>query len=146
MTTMTDDIHDIENDSVREVFAAYPEPIGRKLMILRRLVLQTASETEGVNVLEETLKWKEPSYLAKGGSTVRMGWKESKPDQYALYFHCQTSLVDTFRELYGDALMFEGNRAIVFDKNDELPTAELQHCISLALTYHHRKHLPMLGA
>ncbi len=49
-------------------------------MFLRHLVLETASETEGVNKLEETLKWGEPSYLTKNGSTIRMDWKKSKPD------------------------------------------------------------------
>ena len=57
-----------------------------------------------------------------------------------------TSLVDTFRELYGDVFMFEGNRAIVFGEADEIPVAELKHCISLALTYHRVKRLPLLGA
>jgi Domain of unknown function (DU1801) len=139
-------VQGIENEKVREIFLGYPEPVRQKLMLLRRLVLQTASETEGVGSLEETLKWNQPAYLAKGGSTVRMGWSESDPVQYALYFHCQTSLVDTFRELYGDVLTFKGNRAIVFSQDDDLPSAALKHCISLALTYHHRKHLPLLGA
>ena len=63
-----------------------------------------------------------------------------------MYFNCNTSLVDTFRELYGDVFMFEGNRAIVFGEADEIPVAELKHCISLALTYHRVKRLPLLGA
>ena len=75
-----------------------------------------------------------------------MDWKKSKSEQYALYFHCQTKLVETFKELYRDKFEFEGNRAIVFKENDEIPTDELKHCISLTLTYHRIKHLPMLGA
>ena len=63
-----------------------------------------------------------------------------------MYFNCNTSLVDKFRELYGDVFMFEGNRAIVFGEADEIPVAELKHCISLALTYHRVKRLPLLGA
>lgn len=114
--------------------------------MLRQLVLDTAAETEGVGALEETLKWGEPSYLAHSGSTVRMAWKKAKPAQYALCFHCQTRLVETFKELYGPQLTFEGNRAIVFDEKDPLPRAQLRHCILLALTYHKRKHLPLLGA
>jgi hypothetical protein len=109
------------------------------------LVLDTASETEGVGAVEETLKWGEPSYVTKSGSTVRMDWKKSSPHQYAMYFHCKTKLVDTFKELYRDKFIFEGNRAIVFNEDDEIPINELKHCISLSLTYHRRKHLPMLG-
>ena len=45
----------------------------------------------------------------------------------------------------GTTFKFDGNRAIVFDKSDKLPSTELKHCISLALTYHSVKHLPMLG-
>jgi hypothetical protein len=75
-----------------------------------------------------------------------MDWKVSKPTQYALYFHCQTRLVDTFKELYGQRFRYEGNRAIIFHQDDTVPVAELKHCITLTLTYHRRKHLPLLGA
>ena len=135
----------IETPEVAEVFKNYPQSMCQKLMFLRQLILDTASETEGVNKLEETLKWGEPSYLAKGGSTIRIDWKKSRPNKYAMYFHCKTKLVDTFKELYRDKFKFEGNRAIVFNEDDEIPIEELKHCIALSLTYHSRKHLPMLG-
>jgi hypothetical protein len=63
-----------------------------------------------------------------------------------MYFHCKTKLVDTFRELYNDTFNFSGNRAIIFSKNDKIPVDELKYCIYLSLTYHRRKHLPLLGA
>lgn len=135
----------IKNQEVAEVFGAYPRHMRNKLMFLRQLVFDVASETEGVGEIEETLKWGEPSYITNGGSTIRMAWKSSAPDQYALFFHCKTKLVDTFKELYRDKLKFEGNRAIVLSENDEVPIDELKHCISLSLTYHSRKKLPMLG-
>ena len=136
----------VQNAEVAEVFNGYPAVMRVRLMFLRRLILDTASETEGVNHVEETLKWGEPSYLTKGGSTIRMGWKKSRPDHCAMYFHCKTRLVDTFKELYGNMFRFEGNRAIVFNDLDKIPIKELKHCISLSLTYHSKKHLPMLGA
>ena len=132
--------------TVLQVFKKYPDSMQKKTMFLRQLILETAFETDGVSDLVETLKWGEPSYVTKSGSTVRVGWKKSQPDQYALYFHCKTMLIDTFKELYGDTFRFEGNRAIVFSKNDEIPVSELKHCIFLSLTYHKRKHLPLLGA
>jgi Domain of unknown function (DU1801) len=138
-------MNNIENTEVALVFNQYPEHIYQKLMFLRQLVLDTASETEGVSKLEELLKWGEPSYLTKSGSTIRMAWKASNPDQYALYFHCKTSLIETFKEIYRDKFKFEGNRAIVFSLDDEIPINELKHCISLSLTYHRIKHLLMLG-
>ena len=61
-----------------------------------------------------------------------------------MYFHCLTTLVATFRELYPDELSFEGNRAIIFSEDEALPEDALRHCIALALTYHlnkRRRHL-----
>ncbi len=79
------------------------------------------------------------------GASVHDG--DGKPTcEYKLLFHCGTKLVDTFTELYPNAFTFEGNRSIVFHKTADLPIAPLKHCISMALTYHRRKKLPMLGA
>ena len=139
-------IGSIKNPNVAAAFARYPEPIREKLLRLRQLVLDTAVETEGVGAIDETLKWGEPSYLTMGGSTIRMDWKEKSLRQYALYFNCNSSLVGTFKELYGEEITFEGNRAIVFRETDELPVDALKHCVSLALRYHRLKHLPLLGA
>lgn len=135
-----------ENPQVKEKFENYPDFVRSKMYHLRNLVIKTADELEGVEKLEETLKWGEPSYITKNGSTLRMDWKESKPDEYAMYFHCQTKLVDTFKELYREVFKFEGNRAIVFTCNDEIAENELKNCISIALNYHNVKHLPLLGA
>ena len=137
---------EIISPEVAKVFATYPNLMKNKLLFLRQLVFDVASETEGVGEVEETLKWGEPSYAAKGGSTIRIGWKKSVPDQYAMYFHCKTKLVDTFKEIYRDEFKFEGNRAIVFSESDKVPVEELKHCIVLSLTYHTRKKRPLLGA
>ena len=56
-----------------------------------------------------------------------------------MYFHCQTTLIDTFKEMFRDNFKFEGNRSIVFDETGEVPVKELSHCILLALTYHRDK-------
>ena len=135
----------IKNKNVAHIFDSYPKHVREKLSFLRQLVFDVASETEGVGCIEETTKWGQPSYIVKSGSTVRMDWSNSNPTQYAMYFHCKTKLVDTFKELYSDKLKFEGNRAIIFEINDEVPVEELKHCIALSLTYHIRKKLPMLG-
>ena len=136
----------ISDPRVKDVFEKYPKPVQARLRHLRALVLSAASEINGLEKLEETLKWGEPSYLTKHGSTVRMDWKEKKPEQFALYFKCTSRLVPTFKAIYEDKFEFEGNRAIVFKLNDKIREAELKHCISMALTYHKVKHLPLLGA
>ncbi|MEW9702305.1 DUF1801 domain-containing protein [Paenibacillus sp. SI8] len=138
-------ISTIENVRVAAVFDQYPKHIQKKLLFLRQLILETASEIEGIYPLEETLKWSEPSYVSTSGSTIRIDWKKSSPHLYAMYFNCNTRLVETFRELFADIFNYEGNRAIVFAENDEIPVDELKQCISSSLTYHTRKNLPMLG-
>lgn len=123
------------------VFDSYPKPVRTKLLALRKLILDTAKTTEGVGAIEETLKWGQPSYLtseSKSGSTIRIDQVKAVPGQYAVYFHCQTNLVETFRELY-PKLTYSGNRAILLDAAKKLPEAELRHCVGLALTYHLRK-------
>ena len=40
----------------------------------------------------------------KSGSTVRIDQVKAVPDQIAIYFHCQTDLVATFRELYPELI------------------------------------------
>ena len=135
----------ILNPQVEAAFESYPGSIKSKLLSLRQLIFDVATEHSDIDKIEETLKWGEPSYLSRHGSTIRLGWKKSQPNQYAIYFHCKTTLVDTFKELYRDQFNFEGNRAIVFALDEEIHIDELKHCISLSLLYHRIKHLPMLG-
>ena len=125
--------------AVDAVFDAYPKPLKAKLLALRRLIFDTAKTTEGVGALQETLKWGQPSYLTpetKSGSTIRIDRVKSAPGQYAVYFHCQTNLVETFRELYPKEFSYGGNRSILLNAKGEVPEAALRHCVALALTYH----------
>jgi hypothetical protein len=127
---------------VAAVFASYPRPLRAKLSRLRALIFDTAAATEGVGKLTETLKWGQPSYLTaltKSGSTIRIDAAKDGSGRYAMYVNCQTNLVESFRRRYPDAFRYEGNRAVVFDANDDIPVDELRHCIALALTYHSDK-------
>ncbi len=130
---------------VNEVFANYPDFVRDKLQHLRELVIETAEETEGVTVLEETLKWGEPSFVTKNGSTLRMDWKEKTPNQYAMYFQCTSRLIDTFRLVFDHKFQFEGKRAIVFKLNEKIPELELKECIRASLIYHNVKEQITLG-
>ncbi len=137
----------IDNPAVAAVFDAYTARLKSWLMRLRGLILDAASTTQGVGKLEETLKWGQPSYLTTetgAGSTIRIDRIKSGERQYALFFHCQTTLVPTIQELYPDEFSFDGNRAIIFGEDEEIPEDALRHCIVLALTYHlnkRRRHL-----
>lgn len=128
--------------AVARIFASYPAPVRAKLRKLRELIFSTAKRTPGVGALEETLKWGQPSYLTtetKSGSTIRLDAIKSTPGNYALYFHCQTTLVETFKEKFGPTFRYEGNRALIFSASDKMPETELRECIALALTYHSKK-------
>ncbi|WP_303318603.1 DUF1801 domain-containing protein [Flavivirga abyssicola] len=130
---------------VESIFNNYPNSVRKKMTSLRELIIETASDIEGVTDLEETLKWGEPSYLAKKGSTIRINWSSKNPNQYAMYFQCTSRLVSTFRIVYKSVLDFEGKRAIVLQPKEDLPKEALKNCITAALTYHKVKHLPLLG-
>lgn len=124
---------------VQEVFDAYPVHVKQQMLQLRQLILDTAVNIAAVGELEETLKWGEPSYLtsvSKSGSTIRIDWKQRSPEHYAMYFNCQTTLVSTYREMYKDQLVFEGNRSVVFRLDEPLERDAVAHCIAMALTYH----------
>ncbi len=131
--------------AVAQVFSAYPEPLRAKLKKLREVIFATAKNTPGVGPLTETLKWGHPSYLTvetKSGSTIRIDAIHAKPGSYALYFHCQTTLVSDFRTQHGKTFRYEGNRALLFSVSEKIPEAELRDCIAQALTYHLKNKAP----
>jgi hypothetical protein len=140
-------ISGFSDSAVEAVFASYPKPLKTKLLALRRLILDTARTTGGVGPLEETLKWGQPSYLTSAsgsGSTVRIDRIKST-NRYAIFFHCQTRLIETFRELYPTQMRYGGNRCIILTTEDAVPEPALRHCVALALTYHLNKRKGMNG-
>lgn len=115
----------ITDPKVEEVFTNYPSEVRDKMQMLRELVIETAEDTKGIYKLEETLKWGEPSFVTKNGSTLRIDWKEKTPNQYAMYFQCSSRLIVTFRIVFEHQFKYEGNRAIVFQLNQKIPEQEL---------------------
>ena len=126
-------------------FVNYPDFVRDKLHFLRELVIETANEIPEVKNLEETLKWGEPSFITKYGSTLRIDWKKKSPNQYAMYFKCTSRLVETFKIVFGERFTYEKNRAIVFQFNQEIPIDEIKQCIKATLIYHKVKNDLTLG-
>ncbi len=122
------------NKEVEQHFNHYPDDIRPKLLALRALILDTALDLN-LGKVEESIKWGEPSFSVKTGSPIRIDWKVKSPEHYYIFFNCKTKLVDTFRELYGGTLAFEGNRAIRLKLSDPLPEQAIKNCIKLALLY-----------
>ena len=143
MTTKSLSLQKISDPEVAAVFRSYPANVRPHMRKLRAIIIKTAREIENLGVLEETLKWGEPSYLtseSKMGSTLRIDWKPKDPEYVAIYFKCTSNLVATFKKKF-KALNYEGNRSIRLGISEEFPENELRQCIALALTYHHNKKL-----
>ena len=136
---------DHANELFNETIARYAPQVRQQLVEVRRLILERAGKTEGVGKLFEALRWGQFSFLtlkSGSGSTIRIdGHKEA--GKFAIYFHCQSGLVNHFKQLYPKIFNYEGERALIFDAANDLPSAELSHCISLALTHHLRKKSPV---
>ena len=127
---------------VAAMFDSYDAPVRAELLVLRDLILATADETAGVGSIEETLKCGQPAYVTtetKSGSTVRIApTKPGSDHDYAMFFICNTNLVKQFNDIFGNALTYEGNRALLFSLGYELPQDEVRQCVAMALTYHLR--------
>ncbi len=133
------------NKEVKQKFDSYPSSARKRLLEIRAAVYEVAGE-DNLDEVTETLKWGEPAYLTKQGSTLRIDWKSKNPDHVSVYFNCNTTLVGTFKELYGDIFYIVGNREIQLPISASIPMTQLKACISMSLRYHAIKHLPMLGA
>ena len=128
-----------ENDDVARVYRTYSGAQQERLLELRALILEVASELDEVSEVEECLKWGQPSFIAKPkgvGSTVRI---DKNGEGVSAYFICNTNLVEQFRGQYPDKFNYIGNREIYFGASDKIDRDELKHCIAMALTYHKRK-------
>jgi len=131
----------IADKDVKAVFDAYPVRLRSRLLALRGLIFDAAKNAD-VGKVTETLKWGEPAYLParpKVGTTIRLNAVKGSSERYLALFHCQTTLLSTFRELYPKDFVFEGERALVFSVDGKVPAEPFKHCVALALTYHKRK-------
>lgn len=133
------------DEKIKSKFASFPENARTELLKLRALIFEIA-ESINVGSVEEDLKWGQLSYRTLQGSPIRIDWSERKPAQISVFFHCQTKLIATFRELYPDSFTYHGNRELAFPLGNNCCDKELAHCISIALQYHKLKELPLLGA
>lgn len=133
------------NSEVEDKFNTYPAHVRERMFEFRSLVFAVASNHKDVGKIEECLKWGEPSYKTKNGSTLRMDWKDRNPDHFALYFSCSTTLVETFKKVFNTGLTFEGKRAVLLKLNEPIPTDKIASYIEKALTYKLIKDLPYLG-
>lgn len=137
---------DIQTDiNAQAKIDSFPLKGKSTMLLLRGLIFELAKKSTYIDTIKETLKWNELSYVTKVGSTIRIDYKVKNPDKFGIYFNCNTSLVETFKHVYGDIFQYEKNRAIHIDLNSKKLTKELSDCINMALHYHLLKDKPFLG-
>ncbi|PCH50058.1 MAG: hypothetical protein COC17_06645 [Hyphomicrobiales bacterium] len=128
--------------AVEDVYNAYVPKQKHALLALRELVFEVAKENDKIGKIEEALKWGQPSFLTKTGSTIRIDKikdSEKISPHIAMYFICTTHLVDRFSEIYPDTFSYVGGRAIHFEIGAPYDSDALKHCIAMALTYKLKK-------
>jgi hypothetical protein len=135
-------VHRVSDPAVKAVFAAYPQEMRYALEDLREIILNVADAVKGIGKIEESLKWGQPAYRPvspQTGTTLRIGQVTGSVSEYALFFHCQTTLAEDFEQLYPGMFRIVDNRALVFTLGEVAADMPLRHCIALALTYHLRE-------
>ncbi|MFA3919726.1 DUF1801 domain-containing protein [Ruegeria hyattellae] len=123
-----------QTPEVEAAFAAFPPSARNGLLLLRDLIFYTASALPTPAKLSEELKWGQPAYLARKGTTIRLGIP--KQARFGLFVHCQTRLISEFSEMFPGADRIEGTRAVLFDDPGEVSRERHGWLIARALTYH----------
>ena len=125
------------SDAVAAAFDALPAGARDGVLGLRSLILDVADDLPRIGRLEEALRWGQPAYLTpdtKSGSTIRLGVPKSA--QFALFVHCQTSLITDYITMFPDQDRIEGTRAVLFKTADQIDPVRHGWLIRRALTYH----------
>ncbi|WP_291378768.1 DUF1801 domain-containing protein [Demequina sp.] len=124
---------------VAAAIADYPDAHRDTLLALRALVYEVAQRTEGVGPVEETVRWGQPAYVTRTGTTIRLAAARGDDDAVGVYTSCQTPLVADFATEHGDRFAYDGVRGIHVAAGEPLRTRELADFLESALTYKLRK-------
>ena len=122
---------------VRAAFDAMDVAARDPALQLRELIFDVADNTPEIGPIEEVLRWGQPSYITpkkKAASTLRLG--VPKNGTFAIFAHCQSSVISDYVALFPDQDRVEGNRAILFDTADQIDPKRHGLLIKSALTYH----------
>ncbi|MFS4581523.1 DUF1801 domain-containing protein [Phaeobacter sp. C3_T13_0] len=125
---------------ISTVFEQTPPETRDGLLRLRDLIFEVADNDPSVGPVTETLKWGQPSYVAARtglGTPLRLG--QSKQARFALMVHCQSRVIVNFSDRYPAWDKFDGTRAVLFDKVEDVEPLRHGWLIHHALTYHSSK-------
>lgn len=120
----------IISPEIQAAYDTFPASVRNGAMALRALIYETA---KGIDAPTECLRWGQPSYITPIGSTLRIGIPKS--GGFALYVHCQSTVISQFSQVFGADFQIEGNRAVLFQTVDEIQPEKLGLLIKHALTY-----------
>ena len=123
--------------AVRAAFDALEPEAREALLNLRELVFDVADETPEIGPVEEVLRWGQPSYITpskKAASTLRLS--VPKNGTFAIFAHCQSSVISDYVSLFPDQDRIDGNRAVLFDDVSQIDPKRHGLLIKSALTYH----------
>lgn len=121
------------NPNIQAVFDAMPPDTRIGAMALRDLIFETAATIPDLGKVTECLRWGQPAYITNIGSTLRIG--APKTGGFALYAHCQSSIISDFAQTFGADFQIEGNRAVLFKTPADIQPDKLRLMIQHGLTY-----------
>ncbi|GGA30547.1 DUF1801 domain-containing protein [Neptunicoccus cionae] len=117
---------------VQAAFNSFPPAEQEKLLAVRRLIFDSAVAVEA-GAVTETLRWGQPAYLVKRGSSLRLG--VGKTGQAAIFAHCQSSIIGSFATAFGGDFALDGNRAVYLDRVGPEELEKLRFLILHGLQY-----------
>jgi len=124
---------------IAAAIADYPEATRDTLLELRALIHRVAARTEGVDAVEETLRWGQPAFICRSGTTVRLAEARGGSGAVGVYTSCQTPLVADFAREHGELFEYDAGRGIHIPAGERMREAEIGDFLSAALTYKLRR-------
>ncbi|MFT6674686.1 MAG: hypothetical protein ACJAVM_000869 [Sulfitobacter sp.] len=127
------------------LIAKWPGPAQQGLWACRAIFHDVAAQA-GIGVLEESLKWGQPSWRPqrpRTGSTLRISWDAATPQILPLFVDCKTDLAARMQTLYPDLAANDGRRRIGFDLHGALPAQAIAHLAQMTFCYHLKR--PAIG-
>jgi hypothetical protein len=127
----------VTDPNIQAAYDAFPPAARSGALALRALIYEAAKGVEDLAPPTECLRWGQPSYITPIGSTLRIGVPKS--GGFALYAHCQSTIISEFAQTFGADFRIEGNRAVLFQSAHDIQPEKLRLMIEHALTYKRKK-------
>ena len=117
----------------KTIFDAVEPDAKTGLIRLRDMIYATAEADPRIAPIAETLKWGQPAYVSKTGTTLRLGVPKS--GGFGLFVHCQSRVIPDYQAMFPDLDRFDGTRGLLFSSPNEIDETRHTWLIQRALTY-----------